>query len=579
MARMIPPQMSEKAKRDSQAEADIFGWLEKMTWGDAIVLHSLPLKEHIKKSFGQIDFVVICERGVLCVEVKGGIVYRKEGMWYFAPRNGAEPDKKEEGPYWQVQGNMKSLRQYLAKSFKVDDPIMNAQFACCVMMPDCAVVSDEDTEIIKEITFDQRNSYKELSIFFEKSFDYWKKKYKPNGGLSKKDRERLATFLRSDFSFVPKLSLTIKATEDQLTAVTDEQYLIISGMSVNPRMLIEGGAGTGKTYLATEQCKKYSSMGDKVLFLCFNSLISNFIRESLEREETDYSIDVFTFHSLLMKFCNMPNVPENIDEKEYFSNILPNKFLTEIAGTLSAEERYDRVVIDEGQDLMNEVSFMCLDELIKGGWKNGKWAIYYDSKQNIFNTNTEFEETWKELQKNGMFYPLSVNCRNTKQIAKGNYAITHVYNPLLMRANGEEINYITYKNKPDEFKKLVEEIRKLRAEGISKKDIVILSYYRSDNPESCLFDTAFPEDIGSISFNITENFEKCKNIRFYTIQAFKGMEAKAVIMIDIDSFSNQDKRLLNYVGMSRAKSYLAFIYSSDLSQERQQRLLESLIEQ
>ena len=579
MSRMIPPFMSEEEKPKSQAETNIFGWLENMTWGDAIVIHSLPLKQHLKKSFGEIDFVIICDKGVLCVEVKGGTVYRKEGMWHFVPRYGT-PDVKPEGPYWQAQGNMKSLKAYLEKNLKIGDSILNAQFACCVMMPDCVVSSDEDSEIIKEITFDQNNSPKDLPIYFEKSFDYWgkTKNFGKHEGLSKNDKERLAAFLRADFSFVPKLSLTIKATEEQLSSVTDEQYLVISGMCVNPRMMIEGGAGTGKTYLATEQCKKYSLMGRRVLFLCYNSLIANFIKEAIKNEDIEYSIDVYTFHSLLMDLCEENAVPKEMDDKEYFSNILPNKFLSICSSKILEDDKYDCIVIDEGQDLMNMTSYMCLEEVIKGGWKEGIWSIYYDSNQNIFNTNSEFEETWGELRKDSVFYPLSVNCRNTKQIAKGNYAITHVYNPPLMRANGEEIQYIAYKDKQDELKKLILELRKLRTEGISKKDIVILSYYRQDNPESCLFNAVLPEDIGNISFDVTKDFGSCKNIRFYTIQSFKGMEAKAVIMVDVDNFSEQGKRLLNYVGMSRARSYLAFIYSSSLSQERQQRLLESLTE-
>ena len=60
-----------------------------------------------------------------------------------------------------------------------------------------------------------------------------------------------------------------------------------------------------------------------------------------------------------------------------------------------------------------------------------------------------------------------------------------------------------------------------------------------------------PEDIGTIRLNQTSNFADCKQIRFYTIQAFKGLEAKAVIMIDVDSLSDENKRFLNYVGMSR----------------------------
>ena len=55
------------------------------------------------------------------------------------------------------------------------------------------------------------------------------------------------------------------------------------------------------------------------------------------------------------------------------------------------------------------------------------------------------------------------------------------------------------------------------------------------------------------------------------------MDSKAVIMIDVDSFSDEDKRLQNYVGMSRARAYLEFFYDESLKQERQQRLIESLL--
>lgn len=51
-----------------------------------------------------------------------------------------------------------------------------------------------------------------------------------------------------------------------------------------------------------------------------------------------------------------------------------------------------------------------------------------------------------------------------------------------------------------------------------------------------------------------------------------------MIMIDIDSFSDKGKRFLNYVGMSRARTYLEFFYDNKLYQERQQRLMKALIE-
>ena len=147
-----------------------------------------------------------------------------------------------------------------------------------------------------------------------------------------------------------------------------------------------------------------------------------------------------------------------------------------------------------------------------------------------------------------------------------------------MRAEGEEIVYKTYSNKAAEAEMLFKEIRRLRSEGISKKDIVILSYYRIDNPNSCLYEREVPADIGAIKVNVTSNFADCKQIRFYTIQTFKGLEAKAVIMIDVDSLSDDHKRLMNYVGMSRARTYLEFFYDQKLYNERQQRLMQSLIQ-
>ena len=112
-----------------------------------------------------------------------------------------------------------------------------------------------------------------------------------------------------------------------------------------------------------------------------------------------------------------------------------------------------------------------------------------------------------------------------------------------MQAEGERISYKSYRDKTDERNQLFELIRWIRSNGISKKDIVILSYYRMDNPESCLYNVDVPDDIGRIKFNVLSDFSACKDIRYYTIQAFKGLEARAVIMIDVDSFSDERKNI------------------------------------
>lgn len=581
---MIPSVIDPEQAQKSGAEAKVFGWLRNMSWGNATVLYSLPLKDHDTKSYGEIDFVVICEKGVLCLEIKGGGVERKDGKWGFTNRYG-NTNWKNEGPYTQAQGNMKSLRNYLVKHLKPDDDILKCQWACCVMTPDCVIKTDgDDTEIIPEITFNSNMREKDLPNLFERCFNYWRgTKHYPSKrevpepkDLSAKTRERLVTFLRGDFNFVPALSVILNRSEEQLLSMTQEQYVIISNMSVNDRMMVEGAAGTGKTLLAAEQCRRSVVVGEKVLFLCYNTVIATYVREMFELEGLSREIDVFTFHELLMRACGISKMPENEEENVFFKETLPESFLSKVSEIASIPQ-YDRIIIDEGQDLMNTTAYLCINEFIDGGWEQGKWTIYYDPAQNIFGREADFKEIWQTLKASSFIYPLSVNCRNTRQIAQGNYAVTHVYKPISMRAEGEDIVYKGYTTKAAEAEQVFNEIRRLRSEGILRKDIVLLSYYRIDNPKSCLYGVAIPNDIGPIRVDQTSDFANCKYIRFYTIQKFKGLEAKAVIMIDVDSLSDDDKRYLNYVGMSRARTYLEFFYDNKLYQERQQRLIESLI--
>lgn len=76
-----------------------------MDWRSAVVLHSLGLSEHVTNVSGEVDFVVISTEGILCIEVKGGEVFRENWHWHFRNRYGDE-NTKNTGPFMQAQGNM-----------------------------------------------------------------------------------------------------------------------------------------------------------------------------------------------------------------------------------------------------------------------------------------------------------------------------------------------------------------------------------------------------------------------------------------------------------------------------------------
>ena len=572
MARMIPATISPDVK--SPAERMIYSWLSDLEWENCIVLHSLGMAEHVDKIFGEIDFVVIADEGVLCIEVKGGIVKRQGGDWHFINRYGKDFTKKE-GPYQQAQGNEQSLRLYLEKRLKnKQDPICRCAYANCVMTPDCVIDADDNIEIIPEITFDKRNTKEDLPKFFERSFKYWKDKtmekhHFSGRHLQDEDKERLVSILRGDFAFVPAMSLALKRTDEMLASLTDEQYIIMQGFH-SKRILVSGPVGTGKTMLAMDQCRKLKAEGYNVLYLCYNKLIANYVRKNFELEKQD--IDVSTLHSFLMKKTG----ETEIEDANFFTDILPNKFIDGIDEYMPDNEKYDVLVVDEGQDLMNTVSVLCLEGMVKGGLSKGRWTIYYDKNQNIFGKYEELQDIYDELEDYGATcYELSVNCRNTKQIATGNWYATNITQASIMKADGEVVGYHKYDSKAAEKTDVLKLIRRLLSEGISRNDIVILSLYRMDNENSCLYNASIPSDIGEIRLNEFNKLDSDEFIRFYTVKAFKGLEARVIVYIDIEGFEEDDERLLNYVAMSRARTLLEGFYKADLEEERQRMMLNS----
>ena len=391
MAKMIPETISPAVK--SNAEKKVFSWLREIMSGSMVIIHSLGIAEHIDKEFGEIDFVIISNQGVLCVEVKGGNVFFKDGEWHFVNRYGTDTVKKE-GPYAQSQGNKHSLRNYVMKQTGPTDNLANCLYANCVITPDCFIKSYRNPEITSEITFDKSDTVGEnseqkptgkIEDFIKKAFNYWNhqamiKNGRERKGLSNSEIVRLTTLLRGTVGMVPSMGMQVKDIESELIRLTDEQMRFMRGVHVNKQILIEGAAGTGKTLLAREQCSTAAVAGKKVLYLCYNAVIASYVKWLLKNDDNPY--DVYSLNQLMCEICGV-TVP-NDAEDFFWEEELPNQFIS-CMESYAEEKKYDLVVIDEGQDLMTSVYYICIDSLIKGGFKDGSWAMYYDRSQNICN--------------------------------------------------------------------------------------------------------------------------------------------------------------------------------------------------
>jgi len=565
MVQMIPNIISPEIK--STAEKNLFASFRDYDIDEKIIiLHSLGVAEHVNNIFGEIDFVIICRDGFLCVEVKGGAVERNSGNWSFTNRYGKR-ETKQEGPFAQAQGNMQSLLKYMRKKFGNYHPFSRAQYATCVLMPDCRF-DYEGFDIIREVLFDRSNGC-DLHSIIRQSFDYWRddceKKHGFRGGtLSDQEMQQAADLLRGDFRFVPSLRDVIQDTYKELLALTDEQYEVLESLENNPRLLISGLAGTGKSVLAVEQCKRASRAGKSVLYLCFNKNMAQYADNQFQKEYL--SAEAATLHQVMQRSCGSKHEDH---DSTYFSVVLPQRFLDDSCQV----RQYDLVVVDEGQDLINGIYLQCIGKLIKGGLSQGSWAIFYDPNQNIYNRDSEMASQLPRLRNWATSYNLSVNCRNTKEIANANTLMTNIPQVNRIKASGPKVEQSPYSSITDERDQILSLIERLRDDGVMNSEIVILSAYTQNNPKCFLYGKGLPSQLGTLKTEGKMWGAKKDEIRFSTISAFKGLESKVVILADVDGFAEESRKLLNYVAISRAETALFIFYSASSENERQSMLL------
>src|SRR5687768_15905764 len=97
----------------SSAEARVFDLLDDVDLGDGwTAFHSLNCSEHAYKHWAEIDFLILSASAVLVLEVKGGRVQYRDGLWTYTDRFGRSRTSSE-GPYGQARSAMYALRDML----------------------------------------------------------------------------------------------------------------------------------------------------------------------------------------------------------------------------------------------------------------------------------------------------------------------------------------------------------------------------------------------------------------------------------------------------------------------------------
>lgn len=542
MARMLPTTISADVK--SGAERKLFARFERELGSEWVVLHSLGLAVHRRKPWAEIDFVLVGPKGVVCLEVKGGRIRREDGQWVFTNRFGHE-SRKAEGPFEQAGSASAALRNYLVQK---DRSLKDITVGYAVATPDVEFsVSGPDVD--PELVLDAREAGSPVSGFVGRAFERWTERLGRAGApLDPSAVNRVVGYLRPDFDARPSLVGIVQNVEGEMLTLTSQQADVFATLVDNERVLVSGGAGTGKTILAVQEAKRLAAEGKRVLLTCFGKRLGQHLRTQVG----DGAV-AMNFHAVLRQIIGQAENPVTFPDASV--DDLMRVFYPEACAEILIAEgpKFDAVVVDEAQDILTDTNLDVLDLLVEGGLSDGTWRVFHDPMQNIFDGTGD-----SALGRIARYRPakqrLTINCRNTAPIATATSIITKCDLTSTSTVDGPEIEILTYKDAADQRRHLTKAVNRLRSGGLPLEDIVVLGPRMLAN--STLIEGPLT---GAAGYELTGL--EGSGLRYSTIADFKGLEARAVVLADIDDLDSVGRLPLLYVGSTRPRAWLTLLFS------------------
>jgi hypothetical protein len=529
-----------------------------------IVLHSVFLNRHIKGISGEIDLLVLIPGcGFFCLEVKHGSVERFEnGKWKF------KDTIKSKGPFQQVKEAMHSLRKsiplILNNNQQQMDRFNKFMLGSGVMFTSLDEFHNLGTEGEIWELFLRRN-FKNIRGYFENLSRKWHQKYSetPNSYWyndresrpTKKDCEQFRNALRGDFRYDYALINRIADDEYKIKELTEQQFDLIDSTYDNPRNLILGGAGTGKTIMGLEIARRKAEDGFRVGLFCFNRLLGMDIKNKINTLSIDFSNNngfAGTLDSFMLSALQKPYL--NNAGQDFWSIELPTDFFLEFSD-IPSSEKFDYLLVDEIQDLLTDERLEALDVMLKGGLKEGNWTFLGDLSNQAIYLDVSPEEALDRLTKRANYSKLKLkyNCRNPKIVNNLNTSLTGCEKLATREGmpDGEPVTLKFLKNTPELIKSIEEIIVSLKNQNVSFPSITLLSPKKRN----------LSNDSKIINDTVKDGLKE------ETIQSYKGLENTYIILHGFDELSSNEAARLLYIGISRSrfKIYLLISKALDVS--------------
>ncbi len=558
MARMIPTLTDEQLDGlDSQAEARVYRLCRDALPERVVVLHRIEwIVRHPGGGAedGEADFLVCDPEGALLVlEVKGGGIAFDPAtdLWWSTDCLGThhqikDPFRQARGAKYAVLGKLKEHRRW---------PQLRAGkilIGHAVLFPDVDVVSPFESPRSPRPVVCGRVDAAAFRVWWDGLTRYWRNQ---DTSLSKPGKAVVAlveeVFARP--ATARKLIAAHLAEEEEVRVrLTVQQAQILGMLGGRRRAAICGGAGTGKSLLAVDKAKRLAGEGFRTLLLCYNRPLAEHLSGACDGTA---GLEVASFHALCGHRCDLAKV-RGRDLLAESEAAYPGASLYDVhlpsALAFSADllpDRYEAVVVDEGQDFRDEYWFAV--EMLLSDSEKSPLYVFYDPNQALYTRASGFPV--KEDP-----FMLIANCRNTHAIHRVCYQFYTGHKTDPPGIPGLPVDIVSADTIPAQAWAIQKQLNRfLIEEHVRAEDLAVLIV---DGPNKETYYgalKAIPLPLGlHWSF---EDHGASGAVLVETVSRFKGLERAGILLWVPEPCSPRALAELLYVGSSRAKSLLRVV--------------------
>ena len=529
MIKMLPTEYDPKTP---PGEKRLFSLIKEQLAGeDWTALHSLGIAKHVTQIEGEADFLlVIPGKGILIIEVKSHLSVSRDANGFWILGN----DKPtQRSPFKQARGQVHSIRQYLRK-----------------VMP----LGGNSIPIASVVWFTEIDARKKLPPSVE--WNTWELLDKSNLANIKSailDSLEKATKLVAEIKSMntlsiseslcsqiveklrPKFEISLSSVElskrrkQNIAQLTEEQFKYLDALASNKAWLVEGSAGTGKTFLAQESAARLDIAGQRVILLCRSLFLAQYLRNSL--------------HLSNQSFIGTAD--------EFFTS--QNK-----------ANKFDSLVVDEAQDLLDGHFLQRIDKYLEKGIAESELRIFADYEgQKIYDVE-DGRGLLRNLCTNLVSFNLIENCRNIPGIGTAALFLSgRNYLSVQYRRTDDSSTpkLLTYETEEQSNELLKSSIDDLIGAGYAMDEISVLFDSESFGKDRLVnaLDT-----LRMAYHYINPNNDSDGTIQISSIADFKGLDNTCIVVYGLEKISADPVDPMLYVSLSRARDRLIVISKSNL---------------